>query len=94
VALKKANGGMTAAIDLPQGTETRVLFPVATAASQVLVNDRPRDGQAAEEGKRKEIQLGPRSLRLARAIRRAGSLQDLRGNKSRFSRPARLWKLT
>jgi len=57
VELKKANGGMTATIDLPEGTETRVLFPVATPKTQVFVNDQPRDGQAAEGGKRKEIQL-------------------------------------
>lgn len=59
VELKKANGNMTASLDLPQGTETRVLFPVPSTTAKILVNDQPRDGQAVENGERKEIQLGP-----------------------------------
>jgi len=59
VDLKKMNGGMVATIDLPQGTETRVLFPVTRADSQIFVNDQSRSGKPAEEGKRKEIELGP-----------------------------------
>jgi len=57
--LKKVNGGMVATIDLPEGTGTRVLFPVGRADSQIFVNDQPRTGKPAEEGKRKEIELGP-----------------------------------
>jgi hypothetical protein len=59
VDLKKAAGEMVATIDLPEGTETRVLFPVTKADSPVLVNDQPHSGKAAEEGRRKEIELGP-----------------------------------
>ena len=59
VELKKLNGGMTASLDLPQGTESRVLFPVSSMKARIFVNDQPRDGQAVENGGRKEIQLGP-----------------------------------
>jgi hypothetical protein len=59
VDLKKVNGSMIATLDLPEGTQTRLLFPVSNAGSQILVNDQPRAGKAAEGGKRKEIELGP-----------------------------------
>jgi len=59
VELKKANGKMIATLNLPEGTQTRVLFPVASANEQVFVNDQPLDGQALDEGRRKDIQLGP-----------------------------------
>jgi hypothetical protein len=59
VDLKKAADGMVATIDLPEGTQTRVLFPVTKADSPLFVNDEPRSGKATEKGKRKEFQLGP-----------------------------------
>jgi len=59
VELKKTNGKVIATLDLPEGTQTRVLFPVAAANEQVFVNDQPLGGRVSEEGKRKEIQLGP-----------------------------------
>jgi hypothetical protein len=59
VDLKKAADGMVATIDLPEGTETRVLFPVTKADSPLFVNDEPRSGKATEKGKRKEFELGP-----------------------------------
>ena len=57
--LKKDGGGMVATVDLPEGTQTRVLFPVTKADSQLLVNDQAYSGKATEEGRRKEIELGP-----------------------------------
>lgn len=59
VDLKKADGRLIATLDLPPGTHTRVLFPVANVSQRVLVNNHPRAGEAVEDGKRKEIQLAP-----------------------------------
>ncbi|HYA23126.1 MAG TPA: alpha-L-rhamnosidase C-terminal domain-containing protein [Terriglobales bacterium] len=59
VDLKKTNGSIVATIDLPQGTQTRVLFPVAKGESQIFVNDKPQSAKPAAEGTRKEIELGP-----------------------------------
>jgi len=59
VDLKKSNGNMVATIDLPQGMQTRVLFPVNRAEGQIFVNDKPLSAKPAEDGTRKEIELGP-----------------------------------
>jgi alpha-L-rhamnosidase len=53
-------GGMRAAIDLPEGVRATVLFPIAKGADHVLVNGAARRGTTAEDGARMAIALeGP-----------------------------------
>jgi alpha-L-rhamnosidase len=51
------DGGMQAAIDLPEGVRATVLFPIAKGADHVLVNGVPRQGTTAEDGARMAITL-------------------------------------
>lgn len=49
--------GMVAAIDLPEGVNATVLFPITKGASSVTVNGAPRKGALAENGSRVAITL-------------------------------------
>jgi alpha-L-rhamnosidase len=53
----QSEGGLHAAIDLPQGIEATVLFPVAAGSDHVLVNGAKRSGKLVENGTRLAIPL-------------------------------------
>ena len=56
----RENGGMHAAIDLPEGVRATVLFPIPKGADHVLVNGAAKQGPLAEDGSRMAVTLdGP-----------------------------------
>jgi alpha-L-rhamnosidase len=57
VDLKRAGSGLQAAVDLPEGVDATVLYPVAPGTDHVIVNGELRTGTPAEDGTRLAVLL-------------------------------------
>lgn len=57
VDLKRAGAEMNAVIDLPEGIEATVLYPVAAGTDRVMVNGELHSGMPAEDGTRLAVVL-------------------------------------
>ncbi len=58
VDLKKQGSGLEAAIDIPDGVDATVLFPIKPGTGHVTVNGNEQTGTPAENGTRIALHLG------------------------------------
>jgi len=58
VDLKKEAHALRATIDIPEGVDATVLFPVQPGADHIIVNGSPQTGTPAENGTRLAVHLG------------------------------------
>ena len=58
VNLKKEGSGLSAAIDVPEGVDATVLFPIKPGTDHVTVNGNAQTGSPAENGTRLAVHLG------------------------------------
>jgi hypothetical protein len=57
VDLKKEGSGVSATIDIPEGVDATVMFPVKPGADHASVNGAPQTGTSAENGSRLALHL-------------------------------------